>query len=169
VTLPVTRRDFFNLVGRAGGASAVYGTLDAMGLLGPPATAAEAPKPAPGSGRGVHVAILGAGIAGLTAAYELSKAGYRCTVLEARERAGGRVWTIRSGDAIVETDSTQRVAWDRAPHLYFNAGPARLSHHHQTILGYCRQLGVPLEILMNDNRGALLQDDAALGGEPQLA
>src|SRR5262249_50277362 len=55
VTLPVTRRDFFSLVGRAGGASAVYGTLDAMGLLGPPATAAEAPKPAPGSGRGVHV------------------------------------------------------------------------------------------------------------------
>src|SRR5262249_35792097 len=153
----------------AGGASAVYGTLDAMGLLGPPATAAEAPKPAPGSGRGVHVAILGAGIAGLTAAYELSKAGYRCTVLEARERAGGRVWTIRSGDAIVGPDSPRRVAGDRAPHLSFNAAPARLSHHHQTILGYCRQLGVPLEILMNDNRGALLQDDAALGGEPQLA
>ena len=169
MTSPLTRRDFVNLAGRVGGAAAVYGTLDAMGLLAPPATAAEAPKLAPGSGRGVHVAILGAGIAGLTAAYELSKAGYRCTVLEARERAGGRVWTIRGGDSVVETDSTQRVAWDRAPHLYFNAGPARLSHHHQGILGYCRELGVPLEILINDNRGALLQDDAALGGEPQLA
>src|SRR5262245_65617361 len=106
-----------------------------MGLLGPPATAAEGPKLAPGSGRGVHVAILGAGIAGLTAAYELSKAGYRCTVLEARERAGGRVWTIRGGDSIVETGSTQRVAWDRAPHLYFNAGPAPTHHAHQASHG----------------------------------
>jgi monoamine oxidase len=169
VTSPVTRRDFVNLIGRAGGAAAVYGTLDAMGLLRPPAAEAETPRLSPGSGRGIHVAILGAGIAGLTAAYELRKAGYRCTVLEARERAGGRVWTIRGGDTIVETDSVQHVAWDRQPHLYFNAGPARLSHHHQGILAYCREFRVPLEILINDNRGALLQDDAALGGQPQLA
>jgi monoamine oxidase len=43
---------------------------------------------------------LGAGIAGLVAAYELTKAGYKCVVLEARERPGGRNWTIRGGSKI---------------------------------------------------------------------
>jgi hypothetical protein len=90
-------------------------------------------------------------------------------VLEARERPGGRAWTIRAGDTVVETDSTQRVAWDRRPDLYLNAGPARISQHHSLMLGYCRELGVPLEVLVNDNRAALLQDDAAFGGRPVLA
>ena len=162
---PVSRRELFNLVGRAGGVAGLYATLDAMGLL-PPSEAYAGPPPlAPASGLGIRVAILGAGIAGLTAAYELRKAGYQCRVLEARDRPGGRIWTVRGGDTIVETDSTQRVTWERQPHLYFNAGAARLPHHHQGILGYCRELGVPLEILMNDNRGALLQDDAAFGGQ----
>lgn len=156
-------------MGRVGGVAGVYATLDAMGLL-PPSEAYAGPPPlAPASGRGIRVAILGAGVAGLTAAYELRKAGYQCRVLEARERPGGRVWTIRGGDTIVETDSTQRVAWERRPHLYFNAGAARFPHHHQGVLGYCRELGVPLEVLVNDNRGALLQDDAAFGGQPQSA
>lgn len=61
------------------------------------------------------------------------------------------------------------MTWERQPHLYFNAGAARLPYHHQGILACCRELGVPLEVLVNDNRGALLQDDAAFGGQPQSA
>jgi len=38
-----------------------------------------------------RVAVVGAGIAGLTAAYELQKAGYRVTVLEAKDIPGGRM------------------------------------------------------------------------------
>src|SRR5689334_3142395 len=166
----IDRRRFINLVGRGGGVAALRGTLSAMGLLAAPAASARpiAPPPA-GSGRGIRVAILGAGIAGLAGAHALRKAGYDCTVLEARERPGGRAWTLRGGDTVVETDSTQRVAWDRQPDLYLNAGPARISQHHPLMLGYCRELGVPLEVLVNDNRAALLQDDAAFGGRPVVA
>ena len=78
-------------------------------------------------------------------------------ILEARTRAGGRNWSLRRGDEIRETDSVQRIAWDAGPHMYFNPGPARLPYHHEGILSYCRELGVPLEVMSNDNRGALLQ------------
>src|SRR6476660_6375368 len=41
----------------------------------------------------VDVLVLGAGAAGLAAAQELSQAGLRVTVLEARDRIGGRIFT----------------------------------------------------------------------------
>jgi monoamine oxidase len=53
--------------------------------------------------------------------------------------------------------------------MYFDAGPARLAYHHQGILSYCRELGVPIEVMVNDNRAAYLQDDAAFNGKPQSA
>ena len=52
-------------------------------------------------------------------------------------------------------------------HMYFNPGPARLPYHHEGILSYCRELGVPLQVMCNDNRGALLQSDTEFGGKPQ--
>ena len=45
----------------------------------------------------ISVLIVGAGLAGLVAARELERRGYRVIVIEARERIGGRVWTIRDG------------------------------------------------------------------------
>jgi monoamine oxidase len=70
---------------------------------------------------------------------------------------------------VEEADSTQRVSWDAGEHMYFNPGPARIPYHHDGILAYCRELGVALEPMVNDNRAALLQDDRAFGGKPQLA
>ena len=163
---PLTRRRFIHMVGASGGASAAYATMSAMGLMATPAAYAGAPELPSGSGEGQRVAVLGAGIAGLVAAHELSKAGYAVTVLEATDRTGGRCRTYRGGDVVEEVDGAQQVRFDGDAGLYFNAGPARLPYHHQGTLSYCRELGVALEPIMNDNRGAFFQDDAAFGGEP---
>ena len=166
MTSDLSRRGLVRLVGRAGGAIAVRNTLGAMGLLAP-ATACSTVQLAQGSGNGVRVVILGAGIAGMTAAHELGKAGYDVRIIEARSRAGGRVWTLRGGDRLDEVGSSQRIAWQTDRDTYFNAGAARLPHHHQGILGYCREFGVALEPFINDNRAGLIHSDAAFGGSPQ--
>ena len=168
--MTLSRRALIHLVGRAGGVAAAYRTMAAMGLLPVPAAYAGPPALPPGSGR--RVLIIGAGIAGMVLAYELNRAGYMPTILEARVRPGGRNWSLRAGDEVVETTggqiaSVQHVRWNIGEHMYFNPGPARLPYHHQGILSYCRLLNVPLEVLCNDNRGALMQDDAAFGGAPQ--
>jgi monoamine oxidase len=61
----------------------------------PPAPAPQATGPAPAARR-PSVVVIGAGLAGLAAAHALLERGYEITVLEATERAGGRILTIRS-------------------------------------------------------------------------
>lgn len=46
----------------------------------------------------MYIVVIGAGLAGLTAAWELEKSGHRCTVLEAKDRVGGRTWSQRLGN-----------------------------------------------------------------------
>ncbi len=162
-----SRRRFLAQLGQAGGATAVYHAMTAMGLLATVPAYAGPPQLGPSSGNGVRVVILGAGIAGLVSALELRKAGYAVTVLEARARPGGRVFTVRRGSVIEELDSRQEVHWDDDPDLYLDAGAARLPQHHQGILGYARDFGVRLEVLSNENRNALLQQSTAFAGKPQ--
>jgi protoporphyrinogen oxidase len=47
-------------------------------------------------------AVIGGGIAGMAAAYELKKKGFAVTVFETRDRVGGRIWTIRKGDFLMD-------------------------------------------------------------------
>ena len=161
----MTRRGFLTRVGQAGGYSAAVIAMQGMGLMAARAEMAPSISAAPGTGAGVKVVILGGGIAGLVAAYEMKALGYDCTVLEARERPGGRNWSVRGGDKIVFVDgSSQTCEFD--PGHYQNVGPARLPSVHKTILGYCKKLGVELQVEVNTSRSSFLQNDAANGGRP---
>ena len=158
----VTRRSLLEQIAGIGGAGLTYSAMEALGLAFPTAAGAEKFALSRRSGSGRSVVILGAGIAGLVSAYELQRAGHQVTVLEARDRIGGRVWTIRGGDRIVQTGRPdQRAAFDDG--LYFNAGAARIPSTHRAILGYARRFGVPMEVMVNVNRSASWD----LGGKVQ--
>ena len=151
--MTLTRRMLLEQIGRAGGLGAAYMAMETLGLAVPTPAGAENFKVPSGSGNGHSVVILGAGIAGLVSAYELSRAGYRVMVLEARDRIGGRSWTIRGGDRIVQQGRPDQIA-GFSPGLYFNSGPARIPSTHRVILGYARRFGVALEPFINSNRNA---------------
>ena len=91
----LTRRRFLEGVGLAGGSAALYETMTALGLINMPEVWAGPPQLPAGSGTGKSVLILGAGIGGLTAAYELKRASYDCKIIELTDRAGGRNHTAR--------------------------------------------------------------------------
>lgn len=151
--MALTRRALLEHIGRVGGLGAAYMAMETLGLAIPTPAGAENFALPRGSGGGRSVVILGAGIAGLVSAYELGRAGYRVTILEARDRIGGRAWTIRGGDHIVQTGRPDQVAtFD--PGLYFNAGAARIPSTHRLILSYARRFGVQLETFINSNRNA---------------
>jgi monoamine oxidase len=119
-----------------------------------------------GAPRGASVVILGAGMAGMTAAYELRNAGYRVQVLEYNARAGGRNWTLRGGDRYTELGGlTQQCEFDKD--LYINPGPWRIPYHHHGMMHYTKLLGIPLEPFFQVNYNAYLHSSSAFGGKPQ--
>lgn len=89
------------------------------------------------------VLILGAGMAGLVAAYELTKLGHDVTVLEARTRPGGRVHTLRE---------------PFSDGLYAEAGAARIPNTHELTLKYVKAFDLPLEPFYPNARNALRFD-----------
>jgi monoamine oxidase len=146
--LPLTRRRFLEQLGAIGGSSLVMTALSSMQLMAE--GAGDRPQL---SGRPARakVLVLGCGVSGLVVGYELSKLGYDFQMLEARDRVGGLAWTVRKGTEHTEIDGGERqvCTWDEGQ--YVNVGPWRIPHSHTGVLNYCREVGVPLQIFLNES------------------
>src|SRR5256884_8397611 len=160
----IRRRDLLALVGAMAGSAAMYHAMTSLGF------ASESPYQGPiklsGDPKGASVLVLGAGLAGMTAALELRAAGYKVQVLEFNSRPGGRNWTIRGGDRFTELGgAAQTFCFEEG--LYLNPGPWRIPYHHRALLDYCKRLGVALEPFIQLNHNALLHASNAFTGKPQ--
>ena len=159
-----SRRDLLSLIGAVAGSAAMYHAMTALGFASE--SGYKGPIKLGGDPKGASVLILGAGLAGMTAALELRKAGYKVQILEFNSRPGGRNWTLRGGDSFTELGgATQTCAFEQG--LYINPGPWRIPYHHRAVLDYCRRLNVALEPFIQLNHNALLHGSKAFGGKPQ--
>src|SRR5215469_13020817 len=92
----VSRRELLSLIGAVAGSAAMYHAMTSLGFAAE--SRYQGPIKLEGDPEGASVLILGAGLAGMTAALELRKVGYQVRILEFNKRPGGRNWTIRGGD-----------------------------------------------------------------------
>ena len=93
----------------------------------------------------VDVVVVGAGLSGLKAAYEVQQAGYSCLVVEARDRIGGKTWSV---DPLGEDK-------------YIDLGAAWLNNTNQSrIYGLAKSLG--LSMVEQHTSGNVVQED--IGG-----
>lgn len=109
----------------ASAAAAGVAIVGSRYLIGPGLPRAEGAAP-------VQAIVIGAGLAGLTAALELRDSGWSVTVLEARERPGGRVYTIR--DPFVQGQHAE-------------GGGEFIDTSHHRIRAYARRFELPLEVI----------------------
>ena len=123
---------------REAGAAALG--LAALGRLAAPARGATAPR----------IVVVGAGLAGLTAAYTLRQAGYAAEIHEAADRIGGRCWTLRGAFADAQV---------------VEHGGELIDQGHTHIRNLAQELGLRLDNLLRAE-----QNDAELfahvNGEP---
>ncbi|UFJ39627.1 flavin monoamine oxidase family protein [Brevibacillus humidisoli] len=80
------------------------------------------------------IIIVGAGMAGLVAASLLKEAGHQVIILEASDRVGGRVYTLRS---------------PFTEGRYLDAGAMRIPHFHYLTLAYIQKFGLPINLFIN--------------------
>jgi len=92
-----------------------------------------------GDGRPKRVVIVGAGLAGLAAGYELKRAGHTPVILEAQQRVGGRVYTLR--DPFTEG-------------LYAEVGAMRIPRAHTLTMSYVEKFGLKTNDFTMDNPNA---------------
>jgi monoamine oxidase len=91
---------------------------------------ALAPKDAFAQRRKKSCVIIGAGFSGLAAAYKLKNAGWKVTILEARDRIGGRVFS---------------ASMPQNKNLIFELGAEWVGESHERIKALCRDFSIPLQ------------------------
>jgi monoamine oxidase len=96
------------------------------------------------------VVVVGAGFAGLTTAWWLSRHGVEVTVLEARDRVGGRVWTHHN------PEKSQTIEW----------GGELIGRNHPTWLRFARQFGLGLSLITPDDDYVSLDAPMWVNGQP---
>lgn len=87
---------------------------------------------------GISVLVAGAGLAGLSAAHDLVNMGAQVTVVEARDRVGGRVFTVRDG--FMESQHAE-------------AGGDMIDETQKEIRTLCAQLGLKLTRILRGSFG----------------
>ena len=95
-----------------------------------PTTIASSPGILDTNGSNKKIIVIGAGMSGLVAGYELVRAGHDVTILEARDRIGGRVLTIRS---------------PFSNNHFAEGGAARIKPSHNLTLGYANHFNLDLD------------------------
>ena len=101
------RRDLLSMIGAVAGSAAMYQAMTTLGFA--EESGYKGPIKLDGDPKGASILILGAGLAGMTAALELRKAGYKVQILEFNTRPGGRNWTLRGGDRYTELGGTEQA------------------------------------------------------------
>ena len=96
----------------------------------------------PAADASLHVVVVGAGMAGLVAAHELKRAGHRVTVLEAQQRVGGRVLTLRE---------------PFSDGLHAEAGAMRIPRAHVLTHAYVEQFGIQTIPFVMNNPAAFVR------------
>ena len=159
-----SRRRLLSMIGKTAGGGLMYQAMASLGHA--QGSNYRGPLELSKSKNGGTVVVLGAGLAGMTAAFELRAAGYKVQILEYQERAGGRCWTLRGGDSFTELGGVRQTCeFDKG--LYINPGPWRVPYHHYAVLDYCKRFGVRLEPFVQVNYNALVHSTKAFGGKPQ--
>lgn len=92
-----------------------------------------------GVGGSKKVIIVGAGLAGLSAGYELLRAGHEPVILEAQQRVGGRIYTMRE---------------PFARGLYGEAGAMRIPRSHELTMAYIDKFRLPMSDFTMGNPNA---------------
>ena len=174
----ITRREVLTRIAALGGSIPLVRAMGVLGLMHhtDPAMAKFTNEDNfdPTLGFGRKVAIIGAGLSGLTAAYELSRRGFECQIFEADNRAKGRTFTVRpdgSSDSWYqevgrEPETCNFDEVDGKGSLYFEAGAGRIPSHHRKVLYYCKKFGVDLQSYIFASRANLVRSDGFNGGRP---
>ncbi len=160
ISSAMDRRGLLTMIGTATSAAVMYQAMDSLGHAAQ--SDFDGPIKLEGNPKGASVIILGAGLAGMTAALELRKAGYKVKILEYRERAGGRSWTLRGGDRLHRAGRLHPDLRFRERPLH-QPGPVAHSLPSPRPDPLCKTLGVKLEPFVELNANALLHNSKAFG------